>query len=251
MSDEWDSGAIESRGRARQATRARERARARALPRPNRIWARSLSHPRLVWARSSASRSWRRSKSAHVLAAPGGLLTALGRMTGMVGTYFMLVTILIIGRLPVVERAVGQDRLVAWHRRLGPSILLLLGAHAVFITLGYAQALRPGCCTRSSSCSKHPGMLGAGSVSPCSSWPASLRTATCAQDALRDLVDGPSLHVPGGGALVHPPALGRLGVAGPSVRAGVLDRPVAATAGVVIAYRFGLPILRSLRHDCG
>ena len=70
--------------------------------------------------------------SASALAAPGGLLTAAGRITGMVGTYLLLVTVAIVGRIPALERAVGQDKLVGWHRVLGPWILILLGAHALF-----------------------------------------------------------------------------------------------------------------------
>jgi len=39
---------------------------------------------------------------------------------------------------------VGQDRLVAWHRRLGPWPLVLIAAHGILITLGYAAAARTG-----------------------------------------------------------------------------------------------------------
>ena len=80
----------------------------------------------------------------HGLIAPGGLATAVGRLTGMVGTYLLLVTVLLVGRIPAVERAVGQDRLVVWHRRLGPWVIGLLATHALFITLGYAQGVRTG-----------------------------------------------------------------------------------------------------------
>jgi DMSO/TMAO reductase YedYZ heme-binding membrane subunit len=43
-----------------------------------------------------------------------------------------------------VERAIGQDRLIAWHRRLGPWPLYLLLAHAVLIIIGYAQQAHTG-----------------------------------------------------------------------------------------------------------
>jgi predicted ferric reductase len=55
-------------------------------------------------------------ESAQTLSAPGGWLTAAGRLTGMVGTYALLLSVLLVGRLPVVERAIGLDRLVRWHR---------------------------------------------------------------------------------------------------------------------------------------
>jgi predicted ferric reductase len=83
-------------------------------------------------------------ESARTLAEPGGWLTAAGRLTGMVGTYALLLSVLLVGRLPLIERAIGLDRLVRWHRRLAPSALVLLVAHAILITLGYAKAARDG-----------------------------------------------------------------------------------------------------------
>jgi ferredoxin-NADP reductase/DMSO/TMAO reductase YedYZ heme-binding membrane subunit len=56
----------------------------------------------------------------------------------------MLVLVLLVARLPPVERAVGQDQLVAWHRRLGPWPLYLVASHGVLIVLGYAQQARTG-----------------------------------------------------------------------------------------------------------
>jgi ferredoxin-NADP reductase/DMSO/TMAO reductase YedYZ heme-binding membrane subunit len=56
----------------------------------------------------------------------------------------MVVVVLLVARIPPLERAIGQDRLVAWHRRLGPWPLYLLVGHAVFITVGYARAAHDG-----------------------------------------------------------------------------------------------------------
>jgi len=78
------------------------------------------------------------------LAAPGGWLIAGGRLAGFVGAYLMLVMIVLIARLPWLERAVGQVRLVQWHRRIGPWPLGLIAAHVVLITLGYAQLSKVG-----------------------------------------------------------------------------------------------------------
>jgi predicted ferric reductase len=72
------------------------------------------------------------------------MLLAGGRLAGFTGTYLILVMILLIARLPWLERAVGQDRLVAWHRRLGPWALWLITAHVVLITLGYAAMSHTG-----------------------------------------------------------------------------------------------------------
>jgi predicted ferric reductase len=78
------------------------------------------------------------------LAAPGGVLIAVGRVTAMAGTYLMLVTLLLIARIPALERSLGQDTLVRLHRRLGPWVLGLVGAHVAAVTLGYAQQVRTG-----------------------------------------------------------------------------------------------------------
>src|SRR4051812_3584403 len=83
-------------------------------------------------------------ETAGSLAAPGGIATALGRLTGLLAAYAMVVVVLLVARVPPLERAIGQDRLVSWHRRLGPWPLYLLLAHAVLITVGYARAARDG-----------------------------------------------------------------------------------------------------------
>lgn len=41
-------------------------------------------------------------------------------MARLVGTYLMLIVVLLTGRVPVVERTLGQDRLARW-RRAAPS----------------------------------------------------------------------------------------------------------------------------------
>src|SRR5206468_5346259 len=83
-------------------------------------------------------------ESAGSLGAPGGVATAIGRMTGLLAAYAMVIVVLLVARVPPLERVIGQDRLVGWHRRLGPWPLYLLVCHALFITVGYAQAARDG-----------------------------------------------------------------------------------------------------------
>jgi predicted ferric reductase len=83
-------------------------------------------------------------ESAGSLSAPGGIATAIGRTTGLLAAYAMVIVVLLVARIPPLERAIGQDRLVAWHRKLGPWPLYLLIGHAVFITVGYARAAHAG-----------------------------------------------------------------------------------------------------------
>ena len=65
-------------------------------------------------------------------------ISTLSRLCALIGTYFALVGIMLVARIPWVERGVGHDRLVTWHRRLGPYSLLLIGFHVLFIIFGYA-----------------------------------------------------------------------------------------------------------------
>jgi ferredoxin-NADP reductase/DMSO/TMAO reductase YedYZ heme-binding membrane subunit len=83
-------------------------------------------------------------ESAGSLSGPGGIATAIGRMTGLLAAYAMVIVVLLVARIPPLERAIGQDRLVSWHRRLGPWPLYLLTGHAVFIAVGYARAAHDG-----------------------------------------------------------------------------------------------------------
>ncbi|HUY23349.1 MAG TPA: ferredoxin reductase family protein [Acidimicrobiales bacterium] len=78
------------------------------------------------------------------LALPGGYLNAVGRVTGLVGAYLLLVMVVLVSRLAPLERALGQDRLLRWHRRLAPWPMSLIVAHVVTTTLGYAQAASTG-----------------------------------------------------------------------------------------------------------
>jgi ferredoxin-NADP reductase/DMSO/TMAO reductase YedYZ heme-binding membrane subunit len=83
-------------------------------------------------------------ESAGSLARPGGLATAGGRLAGLGAGYAMVVVVVLVARFGPLERAIGQDRLVAWHRRLGPWPLYLLVAHGALITIGYARAAHDG-----------------------------------------------------------------------------------------------------------
>src|SRR5919206_1130895 len=56
----------------------------------------------------------------------------------------MVGVVVLVSRFGPLGRAIGQDRLVRWHRRLGPWPLYLLVAHGVLITVGYAQAAHDG-----------------------------------------------------------------------------------------------------------
>jgi predicted ferric reductase len=65
------------------------------------------------------------------------VLVSLGRVTGLLGAYLALVMILLLGRIPAVDRVVGLDRLARWHRWIGHACLALLVAHTALTTAGY------------------------------------------------------------------------------------------------------------------
>jgi predicted ferric reductase len=65
-------------------------------------------------------------------------LIAAGRLCGLLGAYLVLVQLLLLARIPALERLVGFDRLARWHRRNGKAALGLLLAHAALIVTGYA-----------------------------------------------------------------------------------------------------------------
>ena len=78
------------------------------------------------------------------LAAPGGMLSAAGRVAGFAGAYLLLIMMVLVARLPWLERSAGQDQLVRWHRQVAPWAIGLIMAHVVLIVLGYARAASTG-----------------------------------------------------------------------------------------------------------
>ncbi len=79
-----------------------------------------------------------------LLGGTGAALTSAGRLTGLVASDLLLLQVLGMARIPMVERAVGQDRLAKWHRLIGFTSFNLMMAHIVLITLGYAAVAGTG-----------------------------------------------------------------------------------------------------------
>ena len=74
----------------------------------------------------------------------GAALTGLGRLAGLLGGYAVIVLVVLMARVPSVERGIGADRLARWHSRGGRWTVGLLTAHALLITWGYALTARAG-----------------------------------------------------------------------------------------------------------
>jgi predicted ferric reductase len=191
-----------------------------------------------------------RSESLGTLSAPGGLATAAGRLTGLVGTYLMLVALLLVARIPWLERAAGQERLVRWHRWLGPWPITLLATHAVLITVGYAAAAAGGVMPMAwKLVTQYPNVLAATVAlglllaAGISSWRVARRRIKHETWWTIHLY----IYLATALALAHQVTAGAAFVASPAARIWWLSM-WAATAGVVLVFRFALPIWRSLRH---
>ena len=66
-------------------------------------------------------------------------VTAAGRVTGLVGTYLLIIQVVLMARIPWLDRFIGSDRLSAWHRTNGQYTVGLLVAHAALTIWGYAR----------------------------------------------------------------------------------------------------------------
>lgn len=67
-------------------------------------------------------------------------ITALGIVTGLVGTDLILVMLVLAARIPAIDRVIGQDKAMAFHRRLGKPALYLILVHGVLLTVGSAMS---------------------------------------------------------------------------------------------------------------
>ena len=70
----------------------------------------------------------------------GDWLTNAGRITGLIAGYVIVVQLLLMARVPILERSIGADRLARWHAVGGRYTINVVVAHALLITWGYAVA---------------------------------------------------------------------------------------------------------------
>src|SRR5450631_413440 len=194
---------------------------------------------------------WVAGGGVHDLAQTGTGLTSIGRLTGLVASDLLLVQVLLMARIPLVERTYGQDELARRHRWVGFSSFNLMLLHVVTITLGYAAASAKGLwATIADFVANYPGMLlaVAGTVALVGVTITSIRLA-------RARLRYESWH------LLHVYAYLGVGLALPhqlwtgkefltSTVATVFWWTLwAAAAGGVLIWRVGQPLWRSLRHQ--
>ena len=75
---------------------------------------------------------------------PAGLMTGAGRISGLLAGYVIALVVLLMSRLPVLERRVGSDRVAGWHAMSGRYAVGLVVAHVVLIVAGYAAQEHQG-----------------------------------------------------------------------------------------------------------
>src|SRR4051812_25661621 len=189
-------------------------------------------------------------ESAGSLQAPGGLATAAGRLAGLAAGYAMVVVVVLVARFGPLERAVGQDRLVRWHRRLGPWPLYLLVLHGTLITVGYARAAKDGVLHQFGQLLwTYPGVLAA-TVGGALLIAAGVTSYRLARPRMA-YETWWSVHLYTYLALFlsfsHQVDTGASFVGHPAARAWWTALWVA-TLGLVLVSRVGLPLWRSLRH---
>jgi predicted ferric reductase len=178
-------------------------------------------------------------------------LNSLGRITGLVASDLLLVQVLLIARIPVLERAFGQDRILRQHRVIGFTSFSLMLAHILLNTWGYAGGAPtsiPG--TFWDLTTTYPGMLLAVAGTAC----LIVVVVTSVKVARRRL-RYESWH------LLHLYAYLGAGLALPHqlwTGQQFLDSPAATVfwwsfwalaALAVLVYRVALPLWRTSRHD--
>jgi len=74
----------------------------------------------------------------------GDSLTTIGRATGIVAATMMMIQLLVIARIPLVERRLGHDRAALLHGRLGRIGFFMIAAHIMTLILGYGARTHTG-----------------------------------------------------------------------------------------------------------
>ena len=193
---------------------------------------------------------WVRDGAPSDLTGWGSALTGLGRWTGLVASLLLLTQVFLMARMPVLERAFGQDRLAHLHRWTGFGSFTLMVAHVVLITWGYAAgSLLASPATLWDLTIHYPGMLLAAAGTLCL-----VMVVVTSIKAARRRLRFESWH------LLHLYAYLGVGLALPhqlwtgkdltasTARTVFWWSVWAAAAVAVLVWRLALPLARTVRH---
>ena len=177
-------------------------------------------------------------------------LTSLGRISALWSSVLLLAQVVLMARVPALERAFGQDRVARLHRLVGFTSFDLMVLHVVAITWGYAAgSLLRTPATLWELTVDYPGMLLAVAGTACL-----VMVVLTSIKAARRRIRYESWH------LLHLYAYLGVGLALPHqlwTGQQFIDSPAKTafwwsawivTAGAVLVWRVGRPLVLNLRH---
>jgi predicted ferric reductase len=220
-------------------------------PKPPRRWWADLAGSAAILSVVAVIALWLTNKGVQNFAGTGGVAVTTGRLAGLIAADLMLIQVLLMARIPWVERAYGQDTLARRHRLIGFTSFWLMIAHILLITVGYAQQVNSPYLNQVwSMITTYPGMLLA-----TASVVLLVAVVGLSIRAARKRLRYESWH------FIHLYAYLGVGLALPhQIWAGadfIGSAPARAywwtlylgTLAAVLVFRIGLPVWRSYRHD--
>lgn len=235
-------------GRATVPTKSRS-ARVRTPSPPRRWWA-DVAGSAALLSVTVVVALWLSNRGVQNLSGPGGAATSLGRLTGLIASDLLLLQVLLMARIPWVERSYGQDTLARRHRVIGFVSFWLMVAHVVLITVGYAQTGHGGVIAQAwTLVVTYPGMVlaAAGTALLVLVVVLSIRAARRRQRYETWHLIHLYAYLGVGLALPHQLWTGADFTASTPARL-YWWTAYAATLGAVLVFRLGMPIWRSAYH---
>ncbi|MFE2449213.1 ferric reductase-like transmembrane domain-containing protein [Streptomyces sp. NPDC059426] len=179
-----------------------------------------------------------------------GWLTGAGRITGLLAGYTCAILLLLMARVPLLDRAIGTDRLARWHAMGGRYTISLACAHVLLIIWGYSLESHTGVVGQTTTLVLHYPDLLKGTIG----FLLFLLTAIMSARAVRRRVPYETWHF-----LHFATYLAVFLAFGHQLSDGadfVGDRPAQAAwyvlyigvAALLAWYRFAVPVRRALRH---
>lgn len=178
-------------------------------------------------------------------------LTAAGRLCGLVAALLLLLQVLLMARVPALERAYGRDELARRHRLVGFASFSLMWLHIASVVAGYSWLVSANPLRQATTMIRDD----AGMVLAVAGVVALTLVALTSMRRARRALRYETWH------LLHLYAYLGVGLALPHqiwTGASFNSSPVArafwiaaylACAGTLLAFRVGLPLIRTVRHQ--
>ncbi|MEU1801650.1 ferric reductase-like transmembrane domain-containing protein [Streptomyces sp. NPDC019937] len=225
-----------------------------AMARPSRSGPRppspvpALAHL-LIWGGAAAVLALWWSDTTSVVGA-AGWVTGAGRITGLLAGYACAMLLMLMARVPLLDRAVGTDRLARWHAMGGRYTISLASAHVLLIIWGYSLESHTGVVDQTTTLVLHYPDLLKGTIG----FLLFLVTGIVSARAVRRRVAYETWHF-----LHFATYLAVFLVFGHQLSNGADftgDRPAQlawyglylGVAALLVWYRFAVPVRRALRH---